>query len=676
VEIGGNDTLLIILKDVGGNANFSSIFIKPSGEGALPLVSYYSNAANLPDGWKSVRIPLSDFVSTIDFTQLSMFEFPYSAGAGNFELAVSLMKFVGGNTPFVWFGEGKINNIHDGFNGPGQLLAQIVQGNAGVVQATKVEFYDGTLKLGEDTDAPFTLSFNNVISGLHNLTAKVFDNNGLVNLSDTIPVLVQEVLPPSALILNVTFARPPLVFDIQKAPLRYNKDFAYSLTLDDGLRDAYTCGFPLLNGGFLAENGTTYPGLSYTDGCGNDIKFKAGLSWYSKGSALNDLHINSTNYLNWPELETMLNAGWNVFNHSLQHASGIGTDYEFQITENTNYIRSKVGVTTTQFIIPSGDTGYVQPAFGNGMSAVYANNGNFMGYPNGLDVSANLNFQNPKIFRRFLYDDYYNPSNISQHIDNAAALSCNGTHLWYNDFTHRVGLQSYGGSLLFSTFEYYMNYVANTYGKNGTDRVWMAPLQEVYEYLLVRDLSVVSSNLTGTNLEIVIDRSALPDSLLAYALSFVIKSDADILSVVANQPANLSFKGHPIYSGSNPPPPPEAHMDVSTKLINLQWESNTLKSGGAVEQPEEIGSGTKSDLALTIQISPNPVFDQLNIAFNESSTGLLDVFNSNGILVYRAAISAESSAFVDVSIWKPGLYLVCFKHSDGSKSTVTRFVKK
>jgi hypothetical protein len=221
-----------------------------------------------------------------------------------------------------------------------------------------------------------------------------------------------------------------------------------------------------------------------------------------------------------------------------------------------------------------------------------------------------------------------------------------------------------------------MNYVANTYGKNGTDRVWMAPLQEVYEYLLVRDLSVVSSNLTGTNLEIVIDRSALPDSLLAYALSFVIKSDADILSVVANQPANLSFKGHPIYSGSNPPPPPEAHMDISTKLINLQWESNTLKSGGAVEQPEEIGSDTKSDLALTIQISPNPVFDQLNIAFNESSTGLLDVFNSNGILVYRAAISAESSAFVDVSMWKSGLYLVCFKHSDGSKSTVTRFVKK
>jgi hypothetical protein len=675
VQAGGNDTLMIVLKDVVGNADFSSIYIKPSGEGVLPLASFYQSAENLSDGWKILRIPLSAFVSNIDFTQLSMFEFPYSADAGNFELAVSLMKFVGGSSPFVWFGEGKTNNIHDGLNGPGQLLANVHLGSEGVVEAVKVEFFDGTIKIGEDEETPFVCSLNNVLSGLHKLTAHVIDNHGLIKVSDTVPVLVNEVLPPSALILNVTFSREPLVFDIQKAPLRYNKDFAYSLTLDDGLSDAYSCGFPLLNGGYVAANNTTYPGLDYTDGCGNDIKFKAGLAWYSKGSALNDLHVNSTNYVNWNELDPMLNAGWNVYNHSLQHASGPGTDYEFQITENTDYIRSKVGVNTTHFVIPSGDTNYIQPAFANGMSVVYANNASFQGYPNGLEVSSNLSNQNLKIFRRFLYDEFYTPGNITQHIDNAAALSLNGNHYWYNDFTHRVGFQTYGGSLLFSTFEYYMNYISETYGKNGSDRVWMAPLQEVYEYLMVRDLSVVSTNLTGNNLEIVIDRTALPDSLLHYALSLVIKSDADILSVVANQPASLSFKGHPVYGGINPPPPPEGHMDVSTKLINLQWESNRLKSGNPVEPIDNQDFIDKSELASSMMIYPNPVSEQLNITFSKERSGYLEIVSPTGCVMQKHMLKSETSIVLNVNGLMPGLYLICFKQENG-QTAVSRFVKK
>jgi hypothetical protein len=655
----GNDTLLIVLKDFAGGADFSSILIKPSGVGSLSLAPYMNSAKNMGNGWKAIRIPLASFNASIDFTQLAMFEFPYSASAGNFELGVSLMKFVGSSTPFVWFGEGKTNNIHDGFNGPGQLLATLVLGNVGLVQAAKIEFYDGSVKIGEDVSKPFTISYNNIQGGLHKFTARVFDSNGLENHSDTAMVLVQQSLPANALVLNVTFATAPTTFDIQKATFRYNKDFAYSMTLDDGLRDAYTCAFPLLNGGYVAGNNTTYPGLFYTDGCGNDVKFKGGSAWYSLGGSMNDIHVNSTNSINWPELQQMLNAGWNIFNHSLQHEAGAGTNYVFQIVENTKYIRNKVGITTRHFVVPSGDQGYVAPCFANGMVAVYGNNGGYSGYPNGLNVSNPLNYSNFKLFKRFLYDDYYNQSNITQHIDNAANLSVNGNHIWYNDFTHRVGFQTYGGSLIFSTYEYYMNYIANTYGKNGSDRVWMAPLQEVFEYLQVRDFSVISTSLTGTNLQVVIDRSNLPDSLLKYALSFVINSDASIVSVVANQPADITFRGN-----------------TATKLINLEWQNNTLKSGGLVEMPSDGILSKVAERANSMVVSPNPANEIIEISIPHVESGILEIINpATGVVLSLQVADELPVQRLNIASLTAGFYLVRYQSVSGNVK-VAKFIKR
>ena len=51
---------------------------------------------------------------------------------------------------------------------------------------------------------------------------------------------------------------------------------------DDGEKDIYTNAFPLLNGGTII--GVTYPGLKYTDGCGNDQKFKMSASIFSFAS--------------------------------------------------------------------------------------------------------------------------------------------------------------------------------------------------------------------------------------------------------------------------------------------------------------------------------------------------------------------------------------------------------
>lgn len=657
VVAGGNNNLQIILKDIGNSAVWQQIRIRPSATGSLNLSPYMASAIDLGEGWKEINIPLNHFDPAIDFTALSFFEFPYSASAPFFELGILLIKFTGGATPFIWFGEGKTNNAHDGFNGTGQLLASMISGTAGLVQADRVAFYDNGLLLAVDSVAPYVFSYLNLPTGLRKLSAKVTDTDGAVKISDTVNVMVLEAIPGNAMVMTIEFASVPTYADIDKAKLRYNKNLAYSLSLDDGYRCAYTNVFPLLNGGFVAGNSTTYPGLYYTDGCGNDIPFKAGLAWYSLGGSMNDIHVNSTSYVNWPELQVLINAGWNVLNHSLQHAAGAGTNYDFQIVENTNYVRNKTGYTTRHFVIPSGDANYIPAAFANGMLGVYANNAAFLGFSNGLNVTNSLNYNQFKMYRRYMYDGYYDTTNILNPINNTASLAMNGQYMWYNDFTHRVGFTPSNGGIQFPLFAWYMQNVETLYGKSGSDRIWMAPLQEVYEYLFVRDHTPISASLNGSTLTVVIERSQLPDSLLKYALSFVVHSDAEIAGVTLSQPCSVSFRGN-----------------TYDKLINIEWEGNVLKKGSA-KGDDATGPGNDAAAISRIVLAGNPVKENLVLHLSgEIPLDYIDLFDYQGKLVSRERFDVTGAIHIALNGYKPGMYILRAVFADGLYERL-RFIK-
>ncbi|CAM3675082.1 PA14 domain-containing protein [Pontibacter korlensis] len=57
---------------------------------------------------------------------------------------------------------------------------------------TKVEFYQGAVKLGEDTSAPFSYTWNNVAVGTYSLTAKAYDNAGASKTSSAVSVNVEK----------------------------------------------------------------------------------------------------------------------------------------------------------------------------------------------------------------------------------------------------------------------------------------------------------------------------------------------------------------------------------------------------------------------------------------------------------------------------------------------------
>ncbi|GAA5042702.1 hypothetical protein GCM10011506_45460 [Marivirga lumbricoides] len=57
---------------------------------------------------------------------------------------------------------------------------------------SKVEFFNGTSKLGEDTTAPYSYSWSNVAEGTYTLTAKATDNDGSVSTSAAVNIVVES----------------------------------------------------------------------------------------------------------------------------------------------------------------------------------------------------------------------------------------------------------------------------------------------------------------------------------------------------------------------------------------------------------------------------------------------------------------------------------------------------
>lgn len=446
----------------------------------------------------------------------------------------------------------------------------------------------------------------------------------------------------------VYFDQPVTQASANGTTLRYNKDFAYSFTFDDGKEDAYTNAFPLYNGGFSSEANKTFPGLFYTDGCGNQVAFKGGLAWNSISSSGIDPHSGTAGSLQWNELVDLYNQGWNVYNHSYDHSTGPGTDYNYEVTENVSYVKNKTAINLTHFVIPSGDTGYIDPAFNNGMVAVYNQKG-FQG-STGLNLDGNLNLNKFTFFRHFLEDAEFNQGNIASNIDMIGSKSNSSNHYWYSEFTHHVSVAPQnGGSLVFSTFEYYMNYIENKYGKSGKDNIWFAPLQDVYEYLLIKQKIQITSQMVGDHLEITLDFNQVPDQLLKYPISLEITADQNIKQVVHNGKASMSF-------------------NASSMLVNLEWP----------ERPEgdPVITGVRGNIEnCNVQIFPNPAQEKFSISVPEGHEYLFIVNDSKGVTISEQVFSNGNELF-NIGTLTPGLYNIIIRRKDEGCIYQEKLIKK
>ncbi|MFH7004371.1 polysaccharide deacetylase family protein [Flavobacterium bizetiae] len=337
---------------------------------------------------------------------------------------------------------------------------------------------------------------------------------------------------------------------IETAPLKYNKHLAYSFTLDDGYRSAYLTAFPLLNEGKISApaisewkndqggDGTNSKGLFYSDGLGNKIPFKLALA--INGGAIGDAPQNR-GHLSWAEVKEMYNAGWDILNHGLHHATKHGTNFLTEVTENTTSIQKNLGFTMSQFVVPGGESDpgyqleYERDALANGSFSVAS----YVGAGPVIKVDQKVNLDKMIYARTFVQSSkdtitFKTMDRFLATFDSVAKLP---NPIWYNEFTHGVGNGDlWNLSMRFPDFKYYMTTIAKKYGSIGNDSIWMAPWQEVYEYIWLRDKVKISYEQKDKEVLVTIELPEIPETFRYHAISLIIdtKSKFEIESKESN----------------------------------------------------------------------------------------------------------------------------------------------
>ncbi len=343
---------------------------------------------------------------------------------------------------------------------------------------------------------------------------------------------------------------------INKAAFKYNKHTAFSFTLDDGYRSAFLCGYPLLNGGKISPpfteewghdeggDGSSSKGLYYSDGCGKPIAYKMAVA--INGASLKQIPANRGN-LSWAEVHTLYQSGWDILNHSYRHSTKHGTDYEDEVVQNNAIVTEKLGFHMTQFVVPGGesdpgyDMEYAKAAFKNGIRAVATTSG----AGPAIDVSQPLNLDAMIYNRSFIKSEAGKGQEvIDQSLQNIQALTKKAEPIWYNQFSHGVGNTNlWGISLVFKDFKYYMTTLAKTHGIEGADDLWMAPWQEVYEYLWLRDRIQVKTRKKGLEVFIELSIPAIPDNFRYRSISLAVGTPSKFSIITGNKNLKINANG-------------------------------------------------------------------------------------------------------------------------------------
>ncbi len=337
----------------------------------------------------------------------------------------------------------------------------------------------------------------------------------------------------------ITFAEAPGDVSIKIPALKYNKDFCLGFHLDDGAQDLFSHAFQLLNGGTIDD--TNYSGLAYTDGCGNDLKFKMGTSIYSMtNDQLTDLHdpiVGNSYYLNWAEIIELYKNGWGVHNHGYTAEPDI--DPMFSIVKNHAFVKLKTmdeiegGINMRIFVNPNGIETFTAPAFQQNYKIAFTESYLFANPY--FNIAGTWPKSNITMGRSLLEN-----INLPEMVDQMAEESKDGVHNWGCVFTHSLTNADHGYG--FDRFKDQMIYIANKYGKNGLDNIWMTTEEETLDYSILREKMVLTKVLTGNKLEITIS-GEFPIDLRFVSTSLVVSSNADISNIVISGVDQSSFNG-------------------------------------------------------------------------------------------------------------------------------------
>lgn len=286
------------------------------------------------------------------------------------------------------------------------------------------------------------------------------------------------------------------------APLKFNKHFAFSFSVDDSSENGWSKMFALFNGMWIDDieyfhkgvERTTgyqpeYP-LCITDGCGNDRRFTFGEaiwpnSWntYVKDGFIQDVITSTYNpYISWVELQIMTDMGNAVYWHNIDdnsHDQSVSQEIVTGLQEDYIKTYSKIGYPLKTLAQPDGNPAYLQAAQDSPLVYVTRATTN----PEEVPLKNMGSLKKKNIFGGLTGDG------LQSKLIELEAQSASDNPLL-------SGLLAHGPKEEHIDF---FNTIYEKYGKKGSDNIWVSSYDEIYEYAEQRSGARISSRKDGSN---------------------------------------------------------------------------------------------------------------------------------------------------------------------------------
>ncbi len=193
-----------------------------------------------------------------------------------------------------------------------------------------------------------------------------------------------------------------------------------------------------------------------------------------------------------------------------------------------------------------------------------------------------------------------------------------------------------------------MQYVAGQYGRDGDDRIWAASLQEVYEYLQVRDQSRINMTWDGNDLQVVVDLDHVPADLRRYALTLTVDSDQPFTANATGAGSTLSYR-----------------FKDGQGLINIEADLNArleAKSGILNINPEA-SQHVQLDTAFQCKVFPNPGKGSIHLNVKTLGKGTFSwrLIRADGSMLANGVQEIDHQSTIEIPGTEhlaPGLYVI------------------
>lgn len=365
---------------------------------------------------------------------------------------------------------------------------------------------------------------------------------------------------------------------VQFAPLKYNKQFAFSMTGDDNKLEGWSRVFKYITGGFIDNNqqGSYYhkhmqkPAggyaprmLTYSDGCGVKRVFPLSTSnFYNLRTQYIQYHLERENpnasypYLVWDEVKEMLDFDGGCTMHDVQDPNDeVKDDSTLEkiingiIDANENHVKPFIGRYLNVMSEPNGnslyadaaqDISYFKMITQNKEPGIAEVNDRFT-YKNMANSLQNVN----KLRTGRFFIDSLTLAAIQTEFKQNLVDASTANNRMYGEFGFHGMDNSSNTYYNYQNMKYsvkgaFLDWVHNNYGSDGDDSMWFCTNDEMVQYKILSRDTLIQKTLSGNKLKV---KLLIPQYSNFYWSEFtLLVQGAEIESANSKDAIGLSYK--------------------------------------------------------------------------------------------------------------------------------------